>query len=457
MPLILIDIAYAILVTSLTGSVFLLIWLLAGCLLKKAGYLNIGNRLLRILPVFFMFPLSYVILHFMNERLWGGLLFLHTAKILLVAKIFLVVWCMGMAAVIIRYFWNRRNIKDMLNHATVCKMTTRGIFERVCRELHIPVNSVGLLESYVIPSAAVMGIRHPVVVIPCEKYTKEELNAIFYHELTHYLHKDVMFKHILSFVCAVNFFNPLIWFYRKVVAEWSEFVCDDCAQRAYGDVKAYAYALTAIAERAVRSQKMALGNSIDQGPMVRRIKNMLKYSKIEKKSKGLAAVVVAAAILLAGAGSTVVSAATADQYVNLYKATMVQVEEETVYEPGIEYVDTSSLEGVIVEEGEVIGNGNAKSSIISFSWTVSPGVLKKTPSLYCTAGQGIQVTCMFTPTTQDVRLGIIEPDGTRRFLQNNSTMSHTFALTKTGYYYVYVENISSTVTMTADGSYRSVD
>ena len=91
MPLILIDIAYAILVTSLTGSVFLLIWLLAGCLLKKAGYLNIGNRLLRILPVFFMFPLSYVILHFMNERLWGGLLFLHTANHLLVAKIFSVV------------------------------------------------------------------------------------------------------------------------------------------------------------------------------------------------------------------------------------------------------------------------------------------------------------------------------------------------------------------------------
>ena len=64
---------------------------------------------------------------------------------------------------------------------------------------------------------------------------------------------------------------------------------------------------------------------------------------------------------------------------------------------------------------------------------------------------------MFTPPTQDVRLGIIEPDGTSRILQNNSTMSHTFALTKTGYYYVYVENISSTVTMTADGSYRSVD
>ena len=92
-----------------------------------------------------------------------------------------------------------------------------------------------------------------------------------------------------------------------------------------------------------------------------------------------------------------------------------------------------------------------------FSWTVSPGVLKITPAYYCTSGQGMQVSCLFTPTTQSVRIGILEPDGTKRFLQTSSGAYHTFSLTKTGYYYVFVENISSYTTITAEGHYRSID
>lgn len=433
----------------------LLIWLLAGCLLKKAGYLNVGDRLLRVLPVFFTLPLFYGVLQGLNEHTgqWGGLLFLHTAKILFISVILLVVWCIGILLCTIRYHLESKEIKRIRATLFECKTSTKGIFTRVCRKIGIPEKSVQLKMSYAVMSPVIIGVKHPVVVIPCEDYTEQELYAIFYHELFHYKHKDVLFRYILTAVTILNFFNPLVWVYKKVAINWSEFACDDCARKAYGDVKGYALALTLVAERTAKRQKTALGSSVDQEPMVRRIMNMLNYSKVKKKSKGVAALLVAAAILLAGTGSSIVAVAAADQYVNLYNSTVVQVEETTVYEPGVEYVDTSSLDGVTVEEGEVSGNSNARGSIISFSWSVSPGVLKKTPSLYCKSGQGIVVSCTFTPTSQDVRLGIIEPDGTRRFLQNSGSMSHTFALTKTGYYYVYVENISRSVTMTAVGSY----
>ena len=47
MPLINTKIASAILITSVTGTIFLLFGLLAGKLLDKAGYLNLGYKVLR--------------------------------------------------------------------------------------------------------------------------------------------------------------------------------------------------------------------------------------------------------------------------------------------------------------------------------------------------------------------------------------------------------------------------
>ena len=461
MPLINIKIAYAILITSATGTIFLLFGLFAGKFLDKAGYLNVGYKVLRCLALTFILPLVFVILMVTNENSsrWGGLLFLHTRTILIISSVFLLIWCIAMIIMIVMNISNERYLKKVLGVAFECNVSTNRLLERMCEELNIPKGKVHVKKCYMVPSPVIVGTKDPMILLALDDYTESEIKAIFYHELYHYKHRDLHFKKFLHVICALNFFNPFVWWYRRIVVQWMELACDDCARVAFGDTKAYAIALTEIASKENNNKNIISGGSVSQKPLAKRIIHMLEYTKIKKKSKGVAALLVAVSTLLGTTGATAVAGATADQYVNLYNNTCVEVvEEETVYEPGVEYVvENWSDEGVIIEEGEVEGNGLARGATMLFDWTVEPGVLKKGPSYYCTSGQGMQVSCLFTPTTQSVRIGILEPDGTKRFLQTSSGAYHTFSLTKTGYYYVFVENISSYTTITAEGHYRSID
>ncbi len=94
-----------------------------------------------------------------------------------------------------------------------------------------------------IASPSLMGFVFPVLIIPSEHYSKEELTFIFKHELTHYKHGDLWYKLILLLANAVHWFNPIVYLLRKESDIDLEFFCDDEVikgmtqddKRAYGE------------------------------------------------------------------------------------------------------------------------------------------------------------------------------------------------------------------------------
>ena len=75
------------------------------------------------------------------------------------------------------------------------------------------------------PMAA--GIFHPVVLLPHENYTEEELTFILTHELVHYRRRDVLYKLLLLAANVVHWFNPLVWLMRREAEKDIEISCDD--------------------------------------------------------------------------------------------------------------------------------------------------------------------------------------------------------------------------------------
>lgn len=76
-------------------------------------------------------------------------------------------------------------------------------------------------------SPMVMGFFHPVLILPAEDYSEEELFFILKHELIHLKRHDVYWKLLFIMANAVHWFNPLVWLMQKEAVVDMELSCDE--------------------------------------------------------------------------------------------------------------------------------------------------------------------------------------------------------------------------------------
>lgn len=152
------------------------------------------------------------------------------------------VWIVGglgfLSVHIISYLRYRRQVMadgrivdniDLLNEITELK-----------RSLHIDL-AVTVMEYPRSESPMMMGFIKPILVLPRESYTAEELHFIMKHELVHLKHGDVYFKLLFVAANALHWFNPLVWIMQKEASVDMELSCDESVIKGAGiDVrKAY--------------------------------------------------------------------------------------------------------------------------------------------------------------------------------------------------------------------------
>ncbi len=92
----------------------------------------------------------------------------------------------------------------------------------------------------------------------------------------------------------------------------------------------------------------------------------------------------------------------------------------------------------------VLMDGVMTRSIYGYDWTIpSDTTYRSIQGYYKTVGGEIQLTVNITPTNHTTHVGIIQPDGTRRYVAGTGVFGHTFAIKQTGTHYIYVENPGS--------------
>ena len=79
---------------------------------------------------------------------------------------------------------------------------------------------------------------------------------------------------------------------------------------------------------------------------------------------------------------------------------------------------------------------------------------RTTSSFYASDGQNIVVSISTVDPSHTVRVGIIQPDGSKRYVLLNSKGSHLFDLTMSGFYAVYIIN-DSTEKIHVEGAYQT--
>lgn len=149
--------------------------------------------------------------------------------------------------------------------------------QKLKRELQIR-STVQVVESREAVSPMIIGLFRPVLILPEEAYSDEELFFILKHELIHLRHRDVYFKLLFVAACAVHWFNPLVWLMQKEAVVDMELYCDESVIQGinYAGRKAYTETLLSTlhrqcAKRTVLSTQFYGGKKI----MKKRFKNIL--------------------------------------------------------------------------------------------------------------------------------------------------------------------------------------
>lgn len=91
-----------------------------------------------------------------------------------------------------------------------------NIFEKA--DIHNNIFGIKIIVHAYVNSPAIIGIFHPVIILPDISFNDNELLSIFMHEISHYRYKHQFIKLIMELIYGVFWWNPL---FKKLSSELS--------------------------------------------------------------------------------------------------------------------------------------------------------------------------------------------------------------------------------------------
>ncbi|KGK86874.1 hypothetical protein DP73_15755 [Desulfosporosinus sp. HMP52] len=162
------------------------------------------------------------------------------------------IWLSGVLILtILTVIVNKRFSKN-IGHALVTDQGLLSEFNKLKADLRIKTE-IPLLKSRQVNSPSLLGLSRPRLLLPNgieERFSLEQLNHIFLHELIHFKRKDVWINCLTQLLIICHWFNPLIWYAFYRMREDQEISCDALATARIDAEQCsdYAYTLLKLAE-----------------------------------------------------------------------------------------------------------------------------------------------------------------------------------------------------------------
>lgn len=143
----------------------------------------------------------------------------------------------------------------------------------------------------------VIGAFRGVVLLPVSVATGMSprlLETILVHELAHVARFDFLINAFQAVIEVVLFYHPAVWWVSQRIREERENCCDDLVIATLSDRKAYAHALTALAE--LRGHSLAM--RADGGELLVRVRRILGESSMKSILSPLPVAILIGAVVL---------------------------------------------------------------------------------------------------------------------------------------------------------------
>ena len=446
----------ALLLMNVTGTLFFLI----GTFFRKTWFKN-DARLLRLVVIAtlcaYTVPFVYLVLYadkriaaVLNERSSINL-FYNTPATMDLFTILGLVW-MNTFLLLLGYRLYRYH-----KWRTVCKgnipeedEVIQGRFLEISGKLGI-AGKVSLCRNDSIDVPCMTYSHGPVVILPFVKYTKQELDVILYHELCHYLERDMFLKSWGILVALLHGMNPI----AHILLKQMDLICEECCDRMVCEKAAEDYTereyfgtileMLLTEGRRERYQLLALVDT--ESNYERRVKFMSEYRKHGYMKKG-AALVLSACFLL---GSSMTALAAGNGLTDAYKE-ITEKTSDRVSEPLTDDADLQVMEEICraydLDPAKVVMIGD--DSVEPYGLTLNVTWHVPADTTYMTSGftesEGDQVSILVTSDPDDItyQTGIKDPNQIMRYVEGEGEIYHVFDIEINGRYYFFVTNLSET-------------
>lgn len=450
-------IMYALILTTLTGSVWTVLWCVACVLLKRSGNTKWIYRLLKFAMTGYLIPVVFLLLlvYYRLSDSITGFLFQMTPGAEVVLLMVFGVWAAGLTVCGFIYIPKLVLFRGICRNHIPVSRDINAMVKELCREMGVKV-PVRICQGYTVMVPFICGIRRPRIFLPIGSYSQMELKMILTHELIHYQQQDVFWKPVFVAVCCMHWFNPLVWFAARQFQKWSEASCDwDCCENRYSSKEYFRMIYTMADTPFGLVRTFAPTWLTGKNELTWRVK-IMKKNQGKKQKKWVAAVIATGAVLMSTVCTFGAEAGLRQMYTSYYvetapamEETYIPVEELPSYTAEEQIGSLADFEGmeVVQEDGELL----ARAGIIN--WTVTDKMVKQTSQFDKSIEDTITVSVFIDPSDKNVRVGILEPDGRLRYITGSGWVVHTFTVEKDGKHRVYIYN-NSGVTVTATGSYN---
>lgn len=194
-----------------------------------------------------------------------------------------VVWCLGgiafISAHMLSYLHYRKRL--MRQGMPIEDEEIAGLLSELKNELGIK-GGISLWKYSRAASPMLMGFFKPVIVLPKEDYSRDELFFILKHELVHYKRHDIWLKLLLVVAKGIHWFNPVVWMMQREAVIDMEMSCDErvIKNAGYDVKKAYTETLLSTIHRQYAGQTL-LSTQFKGGKriMKKRFQNILSGGK----------------------------------------------------------------------------------------------------------------------------------------------------------------------------------
>lgn len=442
--------------TDFTGTLFFL----TGILFRRICFKN-DAKALRFLLIdtlcAYTVPFVYFVLY-TNERIAVALevdsnvnLFYNTSATMRLFSALGIVWIV-MFLVLLAYRLYRRHRWMVICRGNIPEEdeATERRFRDICEELGV-AGKVSLYRNDSVDVPCMTYCHGPAVILPLVKYSGREADVIFYHELCHYLERDVHLKTWAVVVTLVHVFNPA----AQILLRQMDLICEECCDRMACEKGAEAFTaeeyFRAIFEMLLtegkreRYQLLTLFDT--RSNYERRVIFMREYHMHGSMKKG-AALALSACFLL---GSSMTALAAGDGMTDAY-IDMADATSDTVSESSMSDADYQAMEELCraydldPDKVVMIGDDNVEPCGLTFDvvWNVPADRTYMTSGFREYEGDQVIVTVATDPDTITYQTGIKDPNQLMRYVEGEGAITHTFDITINGRYYFFVTNLSET-------------
>ncbi|WP_309398904.1 M56 family metallopeptidase [Cerasicoccus maritimus] len=142
--------------------------------------------------------------------------------------------------------------------------------------------TVRVLESVYAKAPMVVGALKPVILIPVgflTMLTPEQVEAILLHELAHIRRHDYLVNFVQSYVTAILFYHPVVWWLNRKTVATRELCCDAMSAEEFANNAEYAQALASL--EFWRQNPPTLATAASDGSLLQRIRALAGQSTLE--------------------------------------------------------------------------------------------------------------------------------------------------------------------------------